>query len=63
MSNPTTKLLKKFKIAPSNPTFHPNIKTPRKYKLIEASNTTKQFFFSFFQKFIQQRKGNENKSY
>jgi hypothetical protein len=45
MRNPTRKFLQKFKIAPSNPTFHPNIKTPRKYKLIEASNTTKQNFY------------------
>lgn len=48
MRNSTRKFLQKFKIAPSYPTFHPNIKTPRKYKLIEASNTTKQNFYLFF---------------
>jgi len=35
MRNPTRKLIQKFKIAHSDPTFHPNIKTPRKYKLIK----------------------------
>jgi hypothetical protein len=50
MINPTRKLIQKFKIAPSDPTFHPNTKTPRKYKLIKASNTTNQNNFIFLKK-------------